>query len=86
MPQPSLRISSWVKNHPTRYNDNVSSVALVSIDGEPSCFQEAIKLSESAQWKKAMKEEMDALEGNKTWDLVNFQSTGRLSSASGSTN
>jgi hypothetical protein len=44
-------------------------VALVSIDGEPSCFKEAIKVSESAQWKKAMKEEMNALGRNKTWDL-----------------
>jgi hypothetical protein len=45
-------------------------VALVSIDGEPSCFQEEIKVSESGQWKKDMKEEMDSLERNKTWDLV----------------
>jgi hypothetical protein len=70
MPQPSLRISSWVRNLPTRYDDYVSSVALVYIDGEPSCFQEAIKVFESAQLKKAMKEEMDALERNKIWDLV----------------
>jgi hypothetical protein len=70
MPQPSQRRSSRVRNPPTRYDDYVSSVALVSIDGEPSCFQEAIKVSKSVQWKKAMKEEMDALERNKTWDLV----------------
>jgi hypothetical protein len=70
MSQPSLRRSSWVRNPPARYDDYVSSVALVSIDGEPSCFQEEIKVSESSQWKKAMKEEMDALERNKTWDLV----------------
>jgi hypothetical protein len=38
MPQPSLRRSSRVRNLPTRYDDYVSSVALVSIDGEPSCF------------------------------------------------
>ena len=68
MPQPSLRRSSLVRNPPTRYDDYVSSVVLVSIDGEPSCFQEVIKVSESAQWKKFMKEEMDALERNKTWD------------------
>jgi hypothetical protein len=70
MPQPSLRRYSRVRNPPTRYDDYVSSMALISIDGEPSFFQEAIKESESAQWKKAMKEEMDGLERNKTWDLV----------------
>jgi hypothetical protein len=56
MPQPSLRRSSQIRNPPTRYDDYVSSLALVSIDGEPSCFHEAIKVSESAQWKKSMKE------------------------------
>jgi hypothetical protein len=45
-------------------------VALVSNDGEPSCYQEAMKVSESVKWKKSMKEELDSLERNKTWDLV----------------
>jgi hypothetical protein len=66
MTEPSLRRYSRVRNLPTRYGDYVSYVALVSIDGEPSCFQEEIKVSESAQWKKAMNEEMDSLERNKT--------------------
>jgi hypothetical protein len=70
MPQPCLTRSSRVKNPPTRYDDYVSSMALVSIDGEPSYFQEAIKVSKIAQWKKSMKEELDSLERNKTWDLV----------------
>ena len=51
MPQPSLRISSHVRNPPTRHDDYVSSVDLVSIDGESSCYQEGIKVYESAQWK-----------------------------------
>ena len=46
------------------------SVSLITNDGETSCYQEAMKVSESAKWKLAMKEEMDALENNKTWDLV----------------
>jgi hypothetical protein len=70
MPQPPLRISTRVKNPPTTHDDYVSSVDLVSIDGEPSCFKEGINVSESAQWKKSMKEEMDVLERNKTWDQV----------------
>jgi hypothetical protein len=49
MPQPSLRRSTRFGNPPTRYDDYVSYVALVSIDVEPSCFEEAIKVSESAQ-------------------------------------
>lgn len=45
-------------------------MALVSIDGEPSYFQEEIKVFESAQCKKAMKEGIYALERNETWGLV----------------
>ena len=70
MPQPSIRRSIRVRNPPTRYDDYVSSMALVSIDGEPTCFNEGINVSKSAQWKKFMKEEMDVLERNKTWDQV----------------
>jgi hypothetical protein len=86
MPQPSLRRSSRIRNPPTRYDDYVSSVALVFIDGEPSSFQEAIKVSKSAQWKKVMKEEMDALERNKTWDLIELPKDRKVVAASGSTN
>jgi hypothetical protein len=70
MPQPSLRRSTRVRNPPTRYNDYVSYVVLVSNDGEPSCYHEAMKRFESVKWKETMKEEMDALERNKTWDMV----------------
>jgi len=38
IPQPYLRRSSRVSNPPTSYDDYASSVALVSIDGDPSCF------------------------------------------------
>ena len=70
MPQPYLRRSSQVRNPPTRYDDYVSSMALVSIDGEYSFYQEKIKASKSVKWKESMKEEMYVLERYKTWDLV----------------
>jgi hypothetical protein len=39
---------------------------LITNDGEPSCYQEAMDDVESAKWKIAMEEEMDVLEKNKT--------------------
>jgi len=57
-------------NPTTTYNDYVSFVDLVSKDGELSCYQEAIKGSESVKRKKDMREEMDVLGRNTTWDLV----------------
>ena len=42
IPQPSLRRSTRVRNPPKRYDDFVSSVALISSDGESICYQEAM--------------------------------------------
>jgi hypothetical protein len=69
-PQTSLRRSTRVRNPPRRYDDFVSSVSLSTNDDEPSCYQEAVKGSNSDKWKEAMKDEMNALERNATWDLV----------------
>ena len=70
MSQQSLRRSTRVINFPKRCKDYASLVALISNDGEPSCYQEAMEVSDSAKWKVAMKVEMDVLERNKTQDLV----------------
>jgi hypothetical protein len=43
---------------------------LINNDGEPSCYQEEINDIDNVKWKMAMKQEMDCLEKNKTWDLV----------------
>ena len=69
-PQPTPRRSTRERKPPKRYTDFVSSVALFTDDGEPSCFQEAIDCAENAKWKMEMKEEMDSLEKNETWNLV----------------
>ena len=69
-PQPTPRRLTRERKPPKRYTDFVSSVALFTDDGEPSCFQEAIDCDENAKWKMAMKEEMDSLEKNEIWDLV----------------
>lgn len=51
---------------PKRYEDSSSSVALITEDGEPSCYHEALDDADSEKWKKAM----DSFTKNKTWDLV----------------
>ena len=43
---------------------------MITEDGEPSCYQEAVDDADSKIWKKAMEEEMDSLAKNNTWDLV----------------
>ena len=69
-PETFLRRSTRVKRRPRRYDDHVTSVALIANDDEPLCYKEAVEGSNSDKWKAAMKEEMMALGKNGTWDLV----------------
>jgi hypothetical protein len=69
-PQTSLRRSTRVRIPPRRYDHFVSSVSLSTNDYEPLCYQEAMKGYNSEKWKETMKDEMNALERNVTWDLV----------------
>eukprot|EP00253_Pinus_taeda_P002182 PITA_02182 len=66
----TLRGSTRERKTPKRYEDSASSFALITKDGEPSCYQEAVDDTDSEKWKMAMEEEMDSLAKNNTWDLV----------------
>ena len=82
-PQPTPRISTRERNHPKRYIDFVSFIFFTD-DGEPSCFQEVIDCVDNAKWKMEMKEEMDSMDKNKTWELVELPKERRLLDVSGS--
>jgi hypothetical protein len=44
---------------------------LLLIDsGEPECYEEEMQVDTKKKWEQGMKEEMDSLENNQTWDLV----------------
>jgi len=43
---------------------------LLTDSGEPECYEEAMQVETKKKWEKAMKEEMDSLAHNQTWDLV----------------
>jgi hypothetical protein len=38
--------------------------------GEPECYEEAMQVDTKKKWEQGMKEEMDSLVNNQTWDLV----------------
>jgi hypothetical protein len=38
--------------------------------GEPECYEEAMQVDTKKKWEQGMKEEMDSLVNNHTWDLV----------------
>jgi hypothetical protein len=43
---------------------------LLSEDGEPSTFHEALNGSDTSLWMAAMQEVIEALHRNNTWELV----------------
>jgi hypothetical protein len=50
--------------------DFCSNFALSITDDDPRTIREAVNLEDSKLWKKAMVEEMDALDKNEAWDIV----------------
>ncbi|KAM1256948.1 hypothetical protein EV1_030743 [Malus domestica] len=62
-PQSQLRRSTRTR----RSNPKYANAAIIEESTEPETFEEA---SQSSEWMKAMKEEIDALQQNQTWDLV----------------
>eukprot|EP00253_Pinus_taeda_P012974 PITA_12974 len=50
----SLRRSTRERKIPKRYEDSASSFALITGDGEPSCYQETVYDTDSEKWKVAM--------------------------------
>ncbi|KAL4289723.1 hypothetical protein GQ457_14G011740 [Hibiscus cannabinus] len=71
---PTTRQSDRVRRRPNWHSDYVMegnvAYCLLTEDGEPSTFQEAMISSDASQWMAAMQEEIEALHKNNTWDLV----------------
>jgi hypothetical protein len=73
-----LRRLVWERRQPERYTppDFHSNFSLFIIDDDPRTVREAVDSEDGKLWKKAMVEEMAALDKNEAWDLVEFP-TGR---------
>ncbi|MCO5609051.1 hypothetical protein L7F22_063272 [Adiantum nelumboides] len=66
-----VRRSTRVTRPPDRYEPSLDYVMLTDC-GEPSCYKEAMQREDSKKWFKAMVSEMQSLEKNHTWDLVDL--------------
>ena len=67
-PQLELRKSTRDRQPSRKYPPN--EFVLISDQGEPESYQEAIEHAKKGDWKKAMEEEMNSLLENHTYDLV----------------
>ena len=69
-------MSTRERRPPTWHSEYIteSNVAycLLTEDGEPSTFHEAINGTDASLWMAAMQEEIEALHKNKTWELVSL--------------
>ena len=54
------------------HNDNANCAIdyCYRVGDIPTCYNEAVNSTESRKWQRAMKDEMEALEDNATYDLV----------------
>jgi hypothetical protein len=71
---PVLRRSVRERRKPERYipPDFCSNFDLSILDEDPRVFREGMDSEDSKIWKKDMVEEMDSLDNNEVWDLVEF--------------
>ncbi|RVW92338.1 Retrovirus-related Pol polyprotein from transposon TNT 1-94 [Vitis vinifera] len=72
-PVVEVRRSSRNIRHPQRYSP-VLNYLLLTDGGEPECYNEALQDENSSKWELAMKDEMDSLLGNQTWELTEIAS------------
>ena len=68
-PATTVRRSSRTIRPPQRYSPSLYYILLTD-RGEPESYDEAVQNEESIKWEQAMKEEMDSLISNKTWQLT----------------
>ena len=46
---------------------------LLTDGGEPECYDDALEYKNSSKWELAMKDEMDSLLENQTWELTELR-------------
>ena len=68
-PVAEVRRSSRNIRPPHRYLPTLNYLLLTD-GGEPECYDETLQDENSSKWELAMKDEMDSLLGNQTWELT----------------
>ena len=68
-PVVEVRRSSKNIRPSNRYSPTLNYLLLTD-GGEPECYDESLQDENSSKWELAMKDEMDSLLGNQTWELT----------------
>jgi hypothetical protein len=70
-PASVVRSSTMLSRPLEQYSPSLYYLLLTD-SGEPKCYEEAMQVDTKRKWEQGMKEEMDSLVNNQTWDLVQF--------------
>ncbi|KAE8711156.1 Villin-2 [Hibiscus syriacus] len=70
---PKLRRSSRILKPTQRYSPSLHYLLLTE-NGEPEYYDEAKQVEDSVKWESFMKDEMDSLMSNQTWELAELPS------------
>lgn len=76
-PEQTLRRSSRTIRAPDRYSPTLNYLLLTD-EGEPESFDEALQVEDSIKWEQAMDDEMTSLEKNNTWVLTELPAGKRV--------
>jgi len=69
--EPLLRRSVRERHHSQKYSPH--EFVLLTNEGKPECYEEAMLHEEKNKWLKAMQEEMKSLHKNHTFELVKLR-------------
>ena len=68
---PVAKVRRSSKNiRPPHHYSPILNYLLLTDGGEPKCYDEALQDKNSSKWELAMKDEIDYLLGNQTWELT----------------
>ena len=70
-PASVVRKSTRLSIPPERYSPSLYYLLLID-SSEPECYEEAMQVDTKRKCEQGMKEEVDSLVNNHTWDLVQF--------------
>ncbi|GAU16044.1 hypothetical protein TSUD_339150 [Trifolium subterraneum] len=77
LPPRSRRPPGWVRDYVTNIEEldeaeqaaNLNNLAVFCDNEDPTCYEDAVKL---VVWRHAMDQEIESIERNKTWELVDL--------------
>ena len=79
-----LKRSSRTIISPQRYSSSLNDILLTD-RGELESYKEVAQVDKSFKWELAIKDEMDSLMSNQTWQLVELSKEKRLCKINGYT-